>query len=214
MSQYTEFQGSSYNEYMKYRGPALTLFSLLLIGCNVSISNVDNFLSLNAVLLFEKKETQDAEDMAVIRYSSANYPSPSYLKIDEKIVAGDQIKVIFEGEFNHVCDDSLKSNCLYEGRIKSYSITETQIMGIHVDDATIGDISNQIRTSYLLDNEYVILDEVGHYISLDDYDGYDLYLSENKTMMEENCHCPEGMVCGVCPVYVAGLYAYNPRPIS
>ena len=172
----------------------------------------DATLLLNAGFVFNHIQTHEGEKLATLLFDASYYTFSKEITINKPIVAGDQLNVTFNGGYDYFCQEVHPARCKVNGEIKSYFLIETQIIGVHVDDATIGDIADSIKASYLLDNEFVILDKEGRYIALEDYKGQDLYLSENRKKATEFCTCPEGAMCEPCPFYVAGLYAYDPRP--
>lgn len=196
---------------MKGKNLFLALIPILLVGCS---SNKEKTLVLDAGFIFDFVQNQEGEYLASLYYNESGYYFSSNIELDKPLVAGDQLSITFKGDYSVACAETYPASCKVKGNIKSYSLIETQIYGIHVDDATIGVIANHIKSDYILDNEYVILDEEGRFTSLDDYDGQDLYLSCNKRKMDENCSCPDGAQCDVCPLYIAGLYAYDPRSVA
>ena len=196
---------------MKHKNLFLALIPLLLVGCS---TNKEKTLELNAGFIFDFAQNQEGEYLASLYFNESEYYFSSDIELDKPLVAGDQLSITFNGDYSVTCAETYPTSCEVKGDIKSYSLIETKIYGVHVDDAAIGEIANQFKSNYILDNEYVVLDEEGRFISLDDYDGQDLYLSCNKRKMDENCSCPDGAECEICPIYVAGLYAYNPRPTT
>lgn len=193
---------------MKNKILSLLLLSTILVGCSLS-SNKEYTLVLNAGFVFNHIQTQEGEELAKLLLNDAYYVFSSEIKLDKPLVAGDQLSISFDGQYEAICRETYPAQCTVTGTIKNYSIIETQIRGIHVDDTTI---ANAIKNGgFVLDNEYVILDEEGRYTSLNDYNGSDIFLSYNQKKMVEYCTCPKGAQCQPCPIYVAGLYAYNPR---
>ena len=187
------------------------LLSNILIGCSLS-PNKEYVLVLNAGFVFDHIQTQEGEKLAKLLLNNSYYVFSSEIKLDKPLVAGDQLSITFDGQYEAICRETYPAQCAVTGTIKNYSIMETQIYGIHVDDTTI--VSAIKNDGFVLDNEYVILDEEGRYTSLNEYNGSDIFLSYNQKKMVEYCTCPKGAKCGPCPIYVAGLYAYNPRPNS
>ncbi|MBQ9266035.1 MAG: hypothetical protein IJ186_03090 [Bacilli bacterium] len=197
---------------MKCKLILIAILSFGLSSC-VDTSNDENkVLLLDAAFVFERDQTDESNGTATLLFNDSYYSFSSELKIDKPIVAGDQLRIVFNGDYDCECQETYPANCRVEGDIINYSLLETHVIGVHVDDTTIGETADDIRRGYLLDNEYVILDEDGRYTTLDKYDGHDLFLSENRRKAIELCTCPEGALCEECPFYVAGLYAYNPRP--
>ena len=206
---------------MKNRIVILIALPIFLIGCsnnaNKSSSTKEHTLVLNYGFVFNHIKTQEGEDLAKLLLNDSYYSFSSEIKIDRPIVAGDQLSITFDGEYEAICREIYPAQCDVTGKIKKYSLIETQILGMQIDaveGAGANAIANDLRNGYILDNEFVILDETGRYTSLDEYNGNTLFLSYNLQKMNDNCSCPEGAMCGPCPVYISALYAYNPRPAS
>ena len=201
---------------MKNKTTILIVLPLLLAGCsNVNKSsskNNEHVLVLDYGFVFNHIQNQDGEQLARLLLNDSYYSFPSEIKIDESIVAGDQLSITFDGEYDGICLETYPAQCTITGTIKSYRLIQTQVIGMLVDEASM---ATAIRNSgYVLDNECVILNEEGRYTSLDDYDGSNIFLSVDQKKTEEHCTCPEGAQCGPCPIYISQLYAYNPRPTS
>ena len=194
------------------------LCALLLTSCispkiinSSDSSNNETTLTLSMNFVFDVK-VEDDHYLADLTYQGEYYIFPSKIELDAPRVAGDQLKVIFDGEYSYICQYTYPSLCHVEGTIKEYHHIQTQILEIHVDDGTISSIANEIESGYILDTKNVVLDEVGHFVPLNEYDGQDLFLSHNLRKMDKYCSCPDGAECEPCPTYIAGLYAFNPRP--
>ena len=191
---------------------------MLLAGCanpgsSSSVAPTERTLVLNAGFVFDHIAEQDTgEKLAALLFNDSYYSFSEVIKLEKPVVAGDQLVITVESNSEDICTLLYPGRCTIHGKVKSVVHLKTLVNAIHVDDATIGEIATQIKRGYLLDNEYVILDEEGRYCPLDEYDGHDLYISWDKKKKEEKCVCPEGASCGPCPIYVAGLYAYDPRP--
>ena len=198
---------------MKNKITILIVLPLLLAGCsNVNKSsskNNEHTLVLDYGFVFNHILSQKGEPLAKLLLNDSYYSFPSEIKIEEPVVAGDQLSITFDGEYDGVCLETYPAQCTITGTIKSYHLIETQVIGLLVDGASM---AVAIRNSgYVLDNEYVILDKEGRYTSLDEYDDSNIYLSVNKKKTEQYCTCPEGAQCGPCQIYISQLYAYNPR---
>ena len=189
---------------IKYITPFL-LFSVLS-GCANPLPVDDEALLLDAAFVFDYLENEENEKLASLLFNGGYYSFPNEIKIDKTLVAGDQLSITFNGDYSVTCQEIYPSKCVVEGEIKSYTLIETRIRSMHIDHVTIKDIADEFQKSYKLDNEYVILDREGRYTTLDSYEGHDLWLSENKRKMIDFNACLEGS-----PIYIAGLYAYDPR---
>ena len=194
---------------IKYIAPFL-LFTMLS-GCANHLPVDDDTLLLDATFVFEHLENEENEKLASLLFNGGYYSFPNEIKIDKTLVAGDQLSIIFNGDYSVICQEIYPSKCVVEGEVKSYTLIETRVRFIHIDDATIKDIASEFKESYMLDNEYVILDQEGRYTTLDSYEGHDLWLSESKRKMTEMNTSPEGTQFEPSPIYIAGLYAYDPR---
>lgn len=194
--------------------PTISIFlPLLLMGCNVannpSLTSDKHTLVLGYGFFFNDVQNQEGELLAKLLLNYSYYSFSSEINIEEPIVAGDQLSITFDGEYDDICFETYPAQCTITGTIKSYHLIQTEVLGLLVDDASM---AVAIRNSgYVLDNEYVILDEEGRYTSLDEYDDSIIFLSVNKKKTEEYCTCPEGAQCEPCPIYISQLYAYNPR---
>lgn len=189
---------------IKYITPFL-LFSVLS-GCANPLPVDDEVLLLDAAFVFDYLENEENEKLASLLFNGGYYSFPNEIKIDKTLVAGDQLSITFNGDYSVTCQEIYPSKCVVEGEVKSYTLIETRIRSMHIDHVTIKDIADEFKKSYKLDNEYVILDREGRYTTLDSYEGHDLWLSENKRKMTDFNACLEGS-----PIYIAGLYAYDPR---
>lgn len=189
---------------IKYITPFL-LFSVLS-GCANPLPVDDEALLLDAAFVFDYLENEENEKLASLIFNGGYYSFPNEIKIDKTLVAGDQLSITFNGDYSVTCQEIYPSKCVVEGEVKSYTLIETRIRSMHIDHVTIKDIADEFKKSYKLDNEYVILDREGRYTTLDSYEGHDLWLSENKRKMIDFNACLEGS-----PIYIAGLYAYDPR---
>lgn len=195
---------------MKNKPTISIVLPLLLMGCNVANKpSSTSTLVLGYGFVFNHVQNQEGEQLAKLLLNDSYYSFSSEINIEEPIVAGDQLSITFDGEYDDICFETYPAQCTITGTIKSYHLIQTEVLGLLVDGASM---AVTIRNSaYVLDNEYVILDEEGRYTSLDEYDGSNIFLSVNKKKTEEYCTCPEGAQCEPCPIYISQLYAYNPR---
>ena len=95
------------------------------------------------------------------------------------------------------------------GRLESYHFIKTEIRNYHSDLGPIKDNLDVLCGMYQIEFEYVITNRNGRngtYVSLDSYDGSDLYVSiDYKSMyMGSDQHETKRPI-------VAALYSYNPR---
>ena len=92
------------------------------------------------------------------------------------------------------------------GRLERYHFIKTEIRNYHSDLGPIKDNLDVLRGIYQIDFEYVITKSNGTYVSLDSYDGSDLYVSIDyqRMYMASDQHETTRTI-------VAALYSYNPR---
>ena len=202
---------------MKNKIALFIVLPVLLLSCNSNSSNESSSFTGDQTLVLDYgfayiKQNQKGEKLAELLLNYSYYNFSSEIKLDKSPVAGDQLSITFEGEYGITGISTGPGKCTVTGTVKSYQLLETQVICMLVDEASV---ATAIRHSgYVLDNEYVILDEEGRYTTLDEYPGSSVYLSYNQRKMKELCTCPEGAQCGPCPIYISQLYAYNPRPAS
>ena len=205
-----------YNVGMKRKSIALAFFSLLLFGCGNPQETVEEIpetkLTLSAGFVFNYRLDPEGGFLAELLFDGDSVSLPERIDTDGPLVAGDQVVITFEGDYEIFCVDVYPGQCRVNGKVKRQDFVKTEILGIQVADATIGDIADDIKSDYHLDNTYVILDEEGKFTPLENYEGHELYLSVNRRSTEYHCTCQDGAECEPCLTYIAGLYAYNPRP--
>lgn len=206
--------------------------SILLIGCNntsstsSASSDTSSFSSedskiiytasykFKASFVFEHIKDEEDNNLACLLYDHSYYHwnGGVSIHIEENIVAGDILIVNFESdeEISTYCELTYPSSCYINAKAVSYEFIKTNIISINAE-TPIKEMAKDIKESYDLNNPYVVLDEEGHYIDIEEYEGHELYLSIDKSLEDYYCSCPEGAQCEPCPTYIAGLYAYNPR---
>ena len=197
------------------------LIPLLLSGCYLrsrgdSYLGESNTLVLNAGFSYIYDWDDGNAFAAELLFDGGYYHFDEELKFDEPIVAGDQLAITFKNIENHVCVETFPANCTVKGAIESYSLRKSDIIEVKKDGQPINSFLDELRRTYNFgDNENVILDEKMNCTPLHKYEGDVLYLSYDIKRREDNCTCPAGAICDPCnPNYIAGLYAYNPRPDS
>jgi histidinol-phosphate/aromatic aminotransferase/cobyric acid decarboxylase-like protein len=62
---------------------------------------------------------------------------------------------------------------LKNGTVKSFSMSYAEVICLSGDEIN----AEQIKSEYSLSTENVIIDKVGRFVTLDDYDGEELYLA-------------------------------------
>ena len=92
------------------------------------------------------------------------------------------------------------------GRLERYHFIKTEIKKYHSELGPIKDNLDVLRSIYQIDFEYVITKSDGTYVSLDSYDGTDLYVSIDYKRMYMASDQHE-----ITRKIVAALYSYNPR---
>ena len=121
---------------------------------------------------------------------------------DYRLIAGDRLIIKHTGEIVTLLS-SPSQTYIQDGELKEYYFIQTRIIEVKEITAT------SIKNTYSLRNENVILDEEGHFTSIDEYQGSDFYLTFDA---ERVTTCPEGAWCEEQLVPIAGIYAFNPRP--
>jgi hypothetical protein len=205
---------------MKNRKLLLGLLPFLLSGCYIesrkgSSAVEDVTVNIDAELVFNTVIDENAAPYARVMWGSSYYHFPENIQIEEKPVAGDQLWITFEGEpTESICYVTYPGDCYLEGKVKDYGIRQTNVTCLNIDLVEGATVSQYLRSHYTIFTNYVVLDEEGRYVALDEYDGLNtLYLSESISNKEYVCSCPEGAQCGPCPntPYIVGIYAYDPR---
>ena len=92
------------------------------------------------------------------------------------------------------------------GRLERYHFIKTEIRNYHSDLGPIKDNLDVLRGIYQIDFEYVITKSNGTYVSLDSYEGSNLYVSIDYKRMYLASDQHE-----TTRTIVAALYSYNPR---
>ena len=119
---------------------------------------------------------------------------------DWTIIAGDMLTLKYTGEIR-TKEIFPGEHTIYNGELKSWKFDQTYIIEEH--DKTI----EQLKEQYNIFQNYIITDQIGHYESLDSYSGSTFYLAVNlKAETEHNEHSSRSPI--------AGVYSFNPRPLS
>lgn len=177
------------------------IFSLGLCSC----SDTKN-VSFSINFIFEHVYSPDKGNYLAMQLFNNNYLSSGFeeVEVPNDLIAGDILNIEYTGEIFAL--ESFPGHLILDGDIISYNFEKTDIFGIHSDDSYIS--VDSLKNKYILDNDYVILNESMEYISLDEFEGYDLYLSVNKSKLAK---CPDGAWCEPTMYNIAGIYAYYPR---
>lgn len=121
---------------------------------------------------------------------------------DDKVIAGDRLTLKYTGDL--ITLESFPSQTYIEnGELKGYSFIKTEIKEEKNTTA------ERLKETYGLRGENIILDDEGHFATIDEYEGSDYYLTFDA---ERVIPCPDGANCAVQRYPVAGIYAFNPRP--
>ena len=105
---------------MKNRIAILIALPIFLIGCSgdntdKSSSTKEHTLVLNYGFVFNHIKTQEGEDLAKLLLDASYYTFPSEIKIDRPVVAGDQLSITFDGEY----DGHIPPNAMSQAKSKS-----------------------------------------------------------------------------------------------
>ncbi|MBP5091797.1 MAG: hypothetical protein J6328_04490 [Bacilli bacterium] len=203
---------------MKSKSIILSMLPLLLSSCSISMlpkaSGGESSVKGDAVTITEVRfnyKLRMSEAIAVLSLDGEPfYTSLSNLGINKLVVAGDEVKITYYGQPIVGCHDA----CFIEAKVKSYEIIETTVFAITLGEHEgRGNFEEAINgRGLMIQDKYVITDENGSYVPLDEYEGDAIYASVSPSASEDNCTCPAGAECEPCPLFTAGLYAYNPRP--
>ena len=118
------------------------------------------------------------------------------------MIAGDRLVLKYTGALVTL-ETSPGQTFIEGGELKDYNFVKTDIF--EEKDAT----AEAIKGKYNLRTENNILDDEGHFASIDQYEGTNYYLTFDK---ERVVPCPDGANCMVQKLPIAGIYAFNPRP--
>lgn len=193
---------------MKFNKLLLALFPLVLSGCNYNKTLVLSFV----INYHHIADSETGEFIPTLLLDNSYWEFPSEINIDySDVIAGDELKITFNGNYKYICTLSNPGKCKVEGKIKDYSIVKTSVKSYYAyEGLTIEELIEDVKRENILKNEYVIL-ENGHYISLDEYDRQTIYLSVDLKKTSEMCNCPKNAHCSQCATYIAAMYAFNPR---
>ena len=129
------------------------------------------------------------------------------------IVAGDIIKLVHTGEI-WTEESYPSSHGLYNGNLISYSFEYAPVIHLMGEAYSIEFIKN----SYDLDEEYVILDRVGNFVPLDEYNGDEIYLViDQKRLPDYGWNGDFSDLDVEQPnkiIPIASMFAYNPRDLE
>ena len=191
---------------------------LLLTSCSnpgttsknslTSSSDENEIKTANIPLTFVFEHVYDGESnipLASLLYQS-NYLSDDFdeVEIPQDLIAGDLLNIEYTGEI--IAAESYPGTLYLDGEIISYNFEKTKIIEIDIkeDLLTIDNLSQ----SYILENEFVILNKNYQYLKLEDYTGDKLYLSVDLSEVTKSI---DSIIYGLDIYHISGIYAYNPR---
>ncbi len=121
----------------------------------------------------------------------------------ENIIAGDVLHIDYTGELEYL--EQYPQVINLDGRVVSYGMSLAEVIHIQIGETTV----EEIKETYNLQNEYIILDENGSYTTLEsfvkDNPNALLYLSVRKV---------PSFTSAFDNTIVIGIYAYNPRQVN
>lgn len=187
---------------------------LLLTSCSnpgtisknslTSSSDENEIKTANIPLNFVFEHVYDSEDnlpLASLLYQS-NYLSDDFdeLEIPQDLIAGDLLNIEYTREI--IATESYLGTFYLNGEIISYNFEKTKIIEIDIkeDLLTIDNLSQ----SYILENEFVILNKDYQYLKLEDYTGDKLYLSVDLSEVTKSI---DSYIYGPDIYYIFGIYA-------
>lgn len=104
---------------------------------------------------------------------------------------------------------SISGKININGRLERYKYIQTEIRNYHSDLGPIKDNLDVLSGLYQIECEYVIISKNGTYISLENYEGSELYISIDYKRMYMDTNATTNHE-SARPI-VAALYSYNPR---
>ena len=135
------------------------------------------------------------------------------IEVPNDIVAGDIIKIVHTGEI-WTQESYPSTHGLYNGHLISYSFEYAPVIHLTGEAYSI----EFIKSSYDLDEEYVIVDRVGNFVPLDEYNGDEIYLvidqkrlpdyGWNEDFSDLDVEQPDKIIP------IASMFAYNPRDLE
>jgi hypothetical protein len=105
------------------------------------------------------------------------------IEIPNDIVAGDIITIKYTGGEITTETTYPSQTYLYDGEVISYSFTYAKV--IHYDYMALKQQKDNLKQIYDLKDSYVILNNAGKYVSLDKYEGNELYLVTDHQKYEK-----------------------------
>lgn len=184
----------------------IALSAVALSGCSSGSSSSDpsfNTTTMTAAYNFWHLE-KEGVPVAVLLFNDTYFSGglTAVQRPDFKLIAGDRLVLKYTGAL--ITQESSPGVAyIAGGELKDYYFIKTDV--IERKETT----AQEIRQTFSLRTDNIILDDEGHFTSIDQYEGSDYYLTFDK---ERVVPCPDGANCAVQLTPVAGMYAFNPRP--
>ncbi|MDY4828958.1 MAG: hypothetical protein SO187_04680 [Bacilli bacterium] len=169
---------------------------LPLILSLYSCSSIEE-ITLEAKYVFNHAFDKDNNPIAVLLFDEAYLSSSLNIKYDStSIIGGDRLNIKFIGELYY--QETYPATLVLDGELVSYSISNTYYTKL--PSSSIREIHKELK--------YVITDKEGHYISIDSYEGEEVYATFSK---DKEIPCKDGNQCGPQPFPINAIYSFEPR---
>ena len=173
--------------------------AILLLPLTLSLYSCSSIeeIELEAKYVFNHAFDKDNNPIAVLLFGEAYLSSSLNIEYDStSIIGGDRLNIKYKGELYY--QETYPATLVLDGKLVSYSISNTYYTKLP---------SSSIREIYQGIN-YVITDKEGHYISIDSYEGEEVYATFSK---DKEIPCKDGNQCGPQPFPINALYSFEPR---
>ena len=173
--------------------------ALLLLPLTLSLYSCSSIeeITLEAKYVFNHAFDKDNNPIAVLLFDEAYLSSSLNIKYDStSIIGGDRLNIKFIGELYYQL--TYPATLVLDGELISYNISNTYYTKL--PSSSIREIHKEIN--------YVITDKEGHYISIDSYEGEEVYATFSK---EKEIPCKDGNQCGPQPFPINAIYSFEPR---
>lgn len=132
------------------------------------------------------------------------------IEIPDDIVAGDVITIKYTGGEIITQETYPSHTYLYDGEVISYSFDYADV--IYYDNMSLKQQKNNLNQIYDFEDSYVILNKTGKFVSLDEYEGEELYLVTDHIEYQEVKEQLSNT--GSTKYPIACMLAFDPRDIG
>ena len=173
--------------------------AILLLPLTLSLYSCSSIkeIELEAKYVFNHAFDKDNNPIAVLLFDEAYLSSSLNIEYDStSIIGGDRLNIKFIGELFY--QETYPATLVLDGELVSYSISNTYYTKL--PSSSIREMHKEIN--------YVITDKEGHYISIDSYEGEEVYATFSK---DKEIPCKDGNNCGPQPFPINAIYSFEPR---